>query len=77
MAVLRAGASILDKPSAKESFPIQLFLIHDQNDRFRGKRLRLAGYTDDPDVPPVPAEKARFDAVVSVLKAGAFAGDGR
>jgi hypothetical protein len=76
MAVLRAGASILDKPSAKESFPIQLFLTHDQNDRFRGKRLRLAGYTDDPDVPPVPAEKARFDAVLSVLKAGAFAGDG-
>ena len=49
VAVLRAGASIVDKPSGRETIPIQLFLSQDQNDTFRGKRLRLAGYTDDPD----------------------------
>ena len=47
VAVLRAGASIDDKPSTQESVPIQLFLTEGQNDGFRGKVLRLAGYTDD------------------------------
>ena len=54
VAVLRAGASIDDKPSARESVPIQLFLTEGQNDGFRGKVLRLAGYTDEPLKPDDP-----------------------
>jgi len=76
IAVLRAGASIVDKPSGSETIPIQLFLSQGENDTFRGKRLRLAAHINDPDAPSPPADKARFDAVLAVLKSGAFAGSG-
>ena len=70
VAVLRAGASIDDKPSARESIPIQLFLNEEQNDTFRGKVLRLAGYVDEP---LEPTDKARFDAVLAALEQGTLA----
>ena len=73
VAVLRAGASIDNKPSARESIPIQLFLNEEQNDTFRGKVLRLAGYIDDP---LEPADKARFDAVRAALEQGTLAAGG-
>ena len=74
IAVLRAGASIDDKPSGRETIPIQLFLSEDENARFRGKQLRLAAYADGPT--PQPDDKARFDAVLATLKQGVFASGG-
>ena len=70
---VRAGASIDNKPSARESIPIQLFLNEEQNDTFRGKVLRLAGYIDEP---LEPADKARFDAVRAALEQGTLAAGG-
>jgi hypothetical protein len=71
MAVLRAGAAIAEKPSGRETLPIQLFLSQEENEAFRGKRLTLAAYADAPNAPA--ADRARFDAVLAVLKQGAFA----
>ncbi|MQA29732.1 MAG: potassium-transporting ATPase subunit C, partial [Luteitalea sp.] len=72
IAVLRAGASIVNKPSGRETIAIQLFLSQGENDVFRGKRLQLAAYADGP-TPQPPEDKARFDAVLALLKRGAFA----
>jgi hypothetical protein len=70
IAVLRAGASIEDKVSGRETVPIQLFFSGAQNDAFRGKVLLLAAYTDDP---LQPDDKARFDAVRTALEQGSLA----
>jgi hypothetical protein len=71
IAVLRAGAAIIDKPSGRETIAIQLFLSQGENDTFRGKRLRLAAYAEGPELQP--DDKARFDAVLATLKQGVLA----
>lgn len=72
MAVLRAAAAIAEKPSGRDTIPIQLFLSQEENEAFRGKRLTLAAYADGPNAPA--ADRARFDAVLAVLKQGKFEG---
>jgi hypothetical protein len=70
IAVLRAGASIEDKVSERETVPFQLFFSAAQNDAFRGKVLLLAAYTDEP---LQPDDKTRFNAVRAALDHGSLA----
>lgn len=72
LAVLRAAASLDDKPSGRDTVPIQLFFTEEDNQAFRGRRLVLAAYADEPDARP--EAKARFEAVKAVLSQGALSG---